>query len=89
MKRKVFTVERPPFLTIALFFLGLAFGCYKDFRKALPQSADFNFALTLLIIFLVFGTLSIGLYIGFIIAERNIDRNLQKTKGTDSEPAEV
>lgn len=89
MKRKVFTVERPPFLTIALFFLGLAFGCYKDFRKALPQSADFNFALTLLIIFLVFGTLSIGLYIGFIIAERNITRNLEKKQRTETEPAEV
>lgn len=80
MKYKLFTLEKAPFLAVGLFFLGLAFRYFEDLRKAPPQSDDFYHALTLSVVFLGVGTLSIGLYIGFIIAERNIARNLEKTK---------
>jgi uncharacterized protein YneF (UPF0154 family) len=79
MKGKLFTLEKAPFLAIGLFFLGLAFRYFEDLRKTPPQSDDFYHALTFSVAFLGIGTLSIGLYIGFIIAERNITRNLEKT----------
>ena len=84
MKRKVFTIERPPFLTIGLFFLGLAFRYFEDLRKASPQSNDFYHALTFCIAFLAVGMLSLGLYMGLIISEKNITRNLEKNKSTKS-----
>jgi hypothetical protein len=84
MTIKLFTLEKAPFLAVGLFFLGLAFRYFEDLRKAPPQSDDFYHALTFSVIFLGIGTLSIGLYIGFIIAERNIARNLEKTKGAQN-----
>jgi hypothetical protein len=89
MKSKLFTLEKAPFLTVALFSYSLTFKYFEDLRKALPKTAEADHAFGLFIIFLIIGSLALGLYIGFIIAERNIDRNLQKTKGTESEPAEV
>jgi hypothetical protein len=89
MKSKLFTLEKAPFLTIALFSYSLTFKYFEDLRKALPKTAEADHAFTLFIIFLIIGSLALGLYIGFIIAERNIDRNLQKTKGTEGEPAEI
>jgi hypothetical protein len=83
MKGKLFTLEKAPFLAIGLFFLGLAFRYFEDFRKLLPKSAD-CYALSLFILFLVIGISSTFLYIGFIIAEKNITRNLEKNKGTSS-----
>jgi hypothetical protein len=80
MKGKLFTLEKAPFLAIGLFFIGLAFRYFEDLRKALPQSEDFYHSFTLFAIFLFIGTLSIGLYIGFLIAEKNIDRNMEKNK---------
>ena len=80
MKRPVFTVERPPFLTIGLFFLGLAFRYFEDLRKALPKSEEFDHAFAFFTIFLVIGTLSLGLYIGFMVSENNIARNMEKSK---------
>lgn len=81
MTVKLFTLEKAPFLAVGLFFLGLTFRYFEDLRKASPQSDDFYHALTFSVVFLAIGALSIGLYIGFIIAERNIARNLEKTKG--------
>jgi hypothetical protein len=80
MKGKLFTMEKAPFLAVGLFFIGLAFRYFEDLRKAPPQSEDFYHAFTLFAIFLFIGTLSIGLYFGFIIAERNIGRNMEKDK---------
>lgn len=84
MKGKLFTLEKAPFLAVGLFFLGLAFRYFEDLRKAVPKTDDFYHALTFSITFLAIGTLSIGLYIGFIIAEKNITRNLEKNKGGTS-----
>ena len=80
MKSKLFTLEKAPFLAVGLFFVGLAFRYFEDLRKAPPQSGDFYHAFSLFVIFLCVGTLSIGLYIGFIIAEKNIGRNMEKSK---------
>lgn len=80
MTVKLFTLERAPFLAIGLFFPGLSFRYFEDLRKAPPQSDDFYHALIFSVVFPGIGTLSIGLYIGFIPAESNIARNLQKTK---------
>ena len=88
MKGKLFTLEKAPFLTIALFFLGLTFRYFEDLRKVLPKNAEADHALTLSFIFFFAGTLSIGLYIGFIIAEKNITRNLEKNKGASSRKPE-
>lgn len=89
MKYKLFTLEKAPFLAIGLFFLGLSFRYFEDLRKAPPQSDDFYHALTFSVVFLGIGTLSIGLYIGFIIAERNITRNLEKTKAAQGEATDA
>lgn len=83
MKSKLFTLEKAPFLTIALFCLGLTFRYFEDLRKVLPKNAEAAHALTLSSIFFFVGTLSIGLYIGFLIAEKNISRNLEKKKVPD------
>lgn len=80
MKGKLFTLEKAPFLAVGLFFIGLAFRYFEDLRKAPPHSDDFYHAFTLFVIFLCVGTLSIGLYIGFTIAEKNIGRNKEKAK---------
>lgn len=80
MNSKVFTLEKAPFLAVGLFFLGLAFRYFEDLRKATLKSDDFYHALNFSVIFLAIGTLSIGLYLGIIISERNITRNLEKTK---------
>ena len=84
MKGKLFTLEKAPFLAIGLFFLGLAFRYFEDLRKAPPKTDDFYHALTFSITFLAIGIFSIGLYLGFIIAEKNIARNLEKNKGGTS-----
>jgi hypothetical protein len=89
MKSKLFTLEKAPFLTIALFSYSLTFKYFEDLRKALLKTAEAEHAFALFILFLIIGSLALGLYIGFIIAERNIDRNLQKTKRTEGESAEV
>jgi hypothetical protein len=85
MKGKLFTLEKAPFLAVGLFFIGLAFRYFEDFRKTFPPSADFYHAFTLFVIFLVLGIFSIGLYSGFTIAERNITRNLEKSKPDQAE----
>ena len=87
MNGKLFTLEKAPFLAVGLFFIGLAFRYFEDLRKAPPQSDDFYHAFTLFAIFLFIGTLSIGLYIGFIIAERNIGRNMDRNKEEDANQA--
>jgi hypothetical protein len=89
MKGKLFTLEKAPFLAIGLFFLGLAFRYFEDLRKTPPQSNDFYHALTFSVVFLAIGALSIGLYTGFIIAERNITRNLDKTKAARGAETDV
>ena len=61
--------ERAPFLTIAAFSYALAFRYYEDIRRATPQSIEYKHAFSSFIIFLVIGTLSIGLYIGLLIAD--------------------
>lgn len=86
MKGKLFTLEKAPFLAIGLFFLGLAFRYFEDLRKAPPKTDDFYHALTFSITFLAIGMLSLGLYIGFVIAEKNITRNLEKNKGNPKRP---
>ncbi len=72
MKGKLFTLEKAPFLAVGLFSLGLAFRYFEDLCKALPKSEDFYHAFTLFVIFLCIGSILIGLYFGFIIAERHI-----------------
>ena len=89
MKSKLFTLEKAPFLAVGLFFIGLAFRYFEDLRKALPKSEDFYHAFTLFIIFLFAGSILIGLYFGFIIAERNIARNLEKTKTGQGESTDA
>jgi hypothetical protein len=84
MKGKLFTLEKAPFLAVGLFFIGLAFRYFEDLRKAPPHSDDFYHAFTLFVIFLCIGTLSIGLYFGFTIAEKNIGRNMEKNKDDGS-----
>jgi len=80
MKSKLFTLEKAPFLTIASFFLSLAFKYFEDLRKAPPQSAEVNHAFTLFIIFLIIGSLSAGLYVGLMIAEKNVSKNIDKNR---------
>jgi hypothetical protein len=80
MKSKLFTLEKAPFLTVALFSYSLAFKYFEDLRRAIPKSPEYDHAFTLFVIFLFSGTLSIGLYIGFLISERNIAKNLEKNK---------
>jgi hypothetical protein len=70
--KQIFTLEKAPFLAIGLFFIGLSFRYFEDLRKAAPKSDDYYHAFNLFVIFLCIGTLSIGLYIGFTIAEKNI-----------------
>jgi hypothetical protein len=89
MKGKLFTLEKAPFLTIALFSYSLTFKYFEDLRKALPKTAEADHAFTLFIIFLIIGSIALGLYIGFIIAERNIARNLEKKQKREDEPSEV
>jgi hypothetical protein len=89
MKYKQFTLEKAPFLAVGLFFLGLAFRYFEDLRKAPPHSDDFYHALSFSVVFFGIGTLSIGLYIGLIIAERNIARNLEKTKAAQGETTDA
>jgi hypothetical protein len=79
MKGK-FTLEKAPFLTVALFSYSLTFKYFEDLRKALPKSAEADHAFTLFIIFFFIGTLSLGFYIAFIIAERNVAKNTEKTQ---------
>lgn len=80
MQRKLFTLEKAPFLTIALFSMGLAFRYFEDFRKAIAKSPEHEHAFSLFIVFLLVGALSIGLYIGFLISERNISKNIERNK---------
>jgi len=80
MKNNLFTFEKAPFLTVALFSYSLTFKYFEDLRKALPKSMEADHAFTLFIIFLILGSLSAGLYVGFIIAERNISKNIDKTR---------
>lgn len=82
MKNKLLTLEKAPFLTIALFSYSLTFKYFEDLRKALPKSAEADHAFTMFIIFLIIGSLAAGLYIGFIIAEKNISKNIEKNKRT-------
>jgi hypothetical protein len=89
MKGKLFTLEKAPFLAVGLFSLGLAFRYFEDLRKAPPKSEDFYHAFTLFIIFLFAGSILLGLYFGFIIAERNITRNLEKNKAAQGEEIDV
>ena len=84
MKNKLFTLEKAPFLTVALFSYSLAFKYFEDFRKAILKSPEYDHAFSLFVIFLIIGTLSIGLYIGFLVAERNISKNIDKNKRTRS-----
>ncbi len=89
MKSKLLTLEKAPFLALGLFFIGLTFRYFEDLRKAPPHSNDFYHAFTLFVIFLCVGTLSIGLYIGFIIAEKNVGRNMEKSREENaSQPAQ-
>jgi hypothetical protein len=80
MKSKLFTLEKDPFLTLTLFSYSLTFKYFEDLRKALPKSAESDHSFTLFIIFLILGSLSAGLYIGFTIAERNISKNIDKNR---------
>jgi Mn2+/Fe2+ NRAMP family transporter len=80
MKNNLFTFEKAPFLTVALFSYSLAFKYFEDFRKALPKSAEADHAFTLFIIFLIIGSLSAGVYAGLIIAERNVSKNIDKNR---------
>jgi hypothetical protein len=80
MKGKLFTLEKPPFLTIASTSFSLTFKYFEDLRKALPRSEEYSHAFTLFTIFLVLGTLAIGLYIGFTVSEKNVARNVEKNK---------
>jgi hypothetical protein len=89
MKSKLFTLEKAPFLTIALFSYSLTFKYFEDLRKALPKTAEADHAFTLFIIFFFTGTLALGFYIAFIIAERNISRNMEKKQRSEGEPGEV
>lgn len=89
MKGKLFTLEKSPFLAVGLFSIGLAFRYFEDLRKALPKSDDFYHAFTLFIFFLFAGSILIGLYFGFIIAERNISRNLERKKAAQSEETDT
>jgi hypothetical protein len=85
MKGKLFTLEKPPFLAVGLFFIGLAFRYFEDLRKAPPHSDDFYHAITLFIIFLFVGPALIGIYIGITITERNVTRNLEKIENEQAE----
>ena len=85
MKSKLFTLEKAPFLTLGVSPLIAAFRYYEDLRKAVPPTGDFHHAFTFFLIFLVIGIFSIGLYIGFFVSERNIARNLEKTKSAQGE----
>jgi uncharacterized protein YneF (UPF0154 family) len=49
----------------------------------------FYHAFTLFIIFLFAGSILIGLYFGFIIAEKHIARNLEKNKSNQGESTDV
>jgi formate-dependent nitrite reductase membrane component NrfD len=89
MKSKLFTLEKAPFLTIALFSYSLTFKYFEDLRKAIAKTAEADHAFTLFIIFLFIGSIALGLYIGFIIAEKNVTRNLEKTKGGQGESTEA
>jgi len=80
MKSKLFTLEKAPFLTIGVSPLIASLRYYEDLRKAIPPGADHAF--TFFLIFLAIGILSIGLYLGFFISEKNITRNLEKNKST-------
>lgn len=89
MKGKLFTLEKAPFLTLGVSPLIASFRYYEDLRKAAPPNADYHHAFTFFILFLVIGIFSIGLYIGFTISERNIARNLEKTKAVQSEATDA
>ena len=65
-------LEKALFLAIGLPSLFASLRYYEDLRKATPKSEDFYHAFKLFVVFLFIGTLSIGLYIGFTIAENNI-----------------
>ena len=89
MKSKVFTLEKAPFLTLGVSPLIAAFRYYEDLRKAVTPTDDFYHAFTFFLIFLVIGIFSIGLYIGFFISERNIARNLEKSKAARGEETDA
>jgi hypothetical protein len=89
MKGKLFTLEKAPFLTLGVSPLIAAFRYYEDVRKAVPPTDDFYHAFTFFLIFLVIGIFSIGLYIGFFISERNIARNLEKSKAAQGDAADA
>jgi hypothetical protein len=89
MKTKLFTLEKAPFLAVGLFFIGLAFRYFEDLRKAPPHSDDFYHAFSLFVIFLCVGSALIGIYIGIIITERNVTRNLEKIKSDRPEETRV
>lgn len=81
MKGKLFTLEKPPFLTIASTSFSLTFKYFEDLRKALPKSEEYDHAFTLFIVFVILGSLAIGLYMGFTLSEKNVTRNMEKNKG--------
>jgi hypothetical protein len=89
MKTKLFTLEKAPFLTLGVSPLIASFRYYEDLRKAAPPNPDYHHAFTFFILLLVVGIFSIGLYIGFYISERNISRNLEKTKAARDEASDA
>jgi hypothetical protein len=89
MKTKLFTLEKAPFLTLGVSPLIASFRYYEDLRKAAPPNPDYYHAFTFFILLLVVGIFSIGLYIGFYISERNISRNLEKTKAARDEASDA
>jgi hypothetical protein len=89
MKGKLFTLEKSLFLTIGLPSLFTSLRYYEDLRKAIPKTSDYYHYFSLFILFLIIGTLSIGLFIGLFVAERNITRNLEKNKAGQSEPTDA
>ena len=89
MKGKLFTLEKAPFLTLGVSPIIAAFRYYEDLRKAAPPSNDYHHAFTFFLLFLVIGIFSIGLYIGFYVSERNIARNLEKTKTAQGEATDA
>lgn len=89
MKNKLSTLERGIFLTIGLPSLFQCIRFYEDLRKAVLKSPDYYHYFSWFIFLLVVGTLFVGLFIGSFITERNIARNLEKTKGAQGEATDA
>ena len=80
MENRLFTLEKTPFLPIALFCYSATIKYLEDLRKLSLKTEEFDHAFILFSLFLFLGTLSLTCYIVLMVAKNNVSKNVEKIK---------